>query len=308
MNSSMDRQLHHQAVQRALEFGRSADPTALPKLASLLRLPSAEVRRLAASAIAKLAGFGADPNAAVEALAPIALRDPHPQAQQYALKALKCYGAAGREHLHDLDDLAVNQCAKDYVRRAAHSAAEAIREAIRIKQEAARPKCIRCGRETTVDEHARSRQAFQRTFCDACFDEVFLERRNFDTHVEINKTITAKAGTLVQSDGERLIADWFAAHNIAFRYDERFRILSGHAVRPDFYLPELDVYVEYWGMDTADYKIGMLKKQQLYQHEGKRLISIFPADKPRLDSVLQAKLALFGHHLLTGGAPGVGEP
>jgi hypothetical protein len=61
-------------------------------------------------------------------------------------------------------------------------------------------------------------------------------------------------------------------------------------------------------MDTDDYKIGMLKKQQLYQHEGKRLISIFPADKPRLDSVLRAKLALFGHHILTDGAPGVGEP
>jgi hypothetical protein len=52
----------------------------------------------------------------------------------------------------------------------------------------------------------------------------------------------------------------------------------------------------------------MLKKQQLYQHEGKRLISIFPADKPRLDSVIRAKLSLFGHHILTDGAPGVGEP
>jgi hypothetical protein len=260
-------------------------------------LPSAEVRRLAASAIGKLADFDADRKAAVEALAPIALSDPHPQARQYALKALKCYGTAGREHLHDLDDLAANQRAKDYVRRAAQSAAEANREAMRLEQAAARHKCLRCGRETTVDEHARSQQAFQRTFCDACFDEVFLDRRNFDPKVEINKTIIAKAGTLVQSDGERRIADWFAVHNIAFRYDERFRILSGHAVRPDFYLPELDVYVEYWGMDTADYKIGMLKKQQLYQQEGKRLISVYPADKPRLDGVLRAKLALFGHNI-----------
>lgn len=102
---------------------------------------------------------------------------------------------------------------------------------------------------------------------------------------------------LVQSDGERLIADWLTAQNIAFRYDERFRILSGHAVRPDFYLPELDVYIEYWGMDTADYKIGMLKKQQLYQQEGKRLISLVPADKPRLADILRAKLAVFGYQL-----------
>jgi hypothetical protein len=304
MNSNLDRQLHHEAVQKALDLGRSADPGALPRLASLLKMPSTEVRRLAASAIAKLAAFGADPKLAVEVLTPVAIRDPHPQTQQYALTALKAYGAAARQHLCDLDDLAANESAKDYVRRAAHSAAAAIREAIHLEQQGARHKCTRCGRETSAAEHMRSQQAFQRTFCDPCFDEVFLDRRNFDTKVELNKTIAVKAGFLVQSEGERLIADWLAANGIAYRYDERFRILNGHAVRPDFYLPELDVYIEYWGMDTADYKIGMLKKQQLYQQQGKRLISVVPADKPRLDSVLCAKLALFGYH---PPPPGVGE-
>lgn len=307
MNSNMDKQLHHQAVQRALVLGRGTDPNALPELACLLRMPSAEVRRLAASAIGKLASFGADTNAAVQALAPVALRDPHPQAQQYALKALKAYGTAARQHLHDLDDLARNERAKDYVRRAAHSAAEAVREALRLEQEGALHHCARCGRETTATEHTRSQQAFQRTFCDPCFDEVFLDRRNFDTKVELSKTITAKAGTLVQSDGERRIADWLATHGIAYRYDERFRILSGHAVRPDFYLPELDIYIEYWGMDTADYKIGMLKKQQLYQQAGKRLISLHPSDKPRLDAILLAKLAFIGCRISASGATGVGE-
>lgn len=291
----MDRDLHHQAVQRALELGRGTDPAALPELISLLRFPSTEVRRLAASAIAKLAPFGADPGSAIPALLPVALRDPHPQVQQYALKAIKTFGHQAAPHLADLDDLTNNGQAKEYVRRAANSAATAIREAVRLQQENARHKCFRCGRETTAEEHTRSQQAFQRTFCDPCFDEVYLDRRNFDTKVELSKTITAKAGTLVQSDGERLIADWLAAHHIVYRYDERYRILSGHAIRPDFYLPELDVYIEYWGMDTADYKIGMLKKQQLYQQEGKRLISIHPPDKPRLDTILRNKLALFGY-------------
>lgn len=293
----MDRDNHHATVQRALALGRSEDPAALDELTRLLTLPSAEVRRLAASAIGKLAGFGANPEVAVSALAPVALSDPHPQAQQYALKALKCYGAAARAHLHDLDDLAANPQLKDYLRRAAHAATEGIRAAVNQAEVDTIPRCGRCGTSITLGEHARSRQAFQRPFCDACFDEVFLDRRNFETKVELNKTIIARAGTLVQSDGERLIADWLTTHNIAYRYDERFRILSGHAIRPDFYLPELDIYIEYWGMDTADYKIGMLKKQQLYQHEGKRLISLHPPDKPHLDKVLRAKLALFGFHL-----------
>jgi DNA-directed RNA polymerase subunit RPC12/RpoP len=178
---------------------------------------------------------------------------------------------------------------------------------MRLEQENARHKCARCGRETTLEEHARSQQAFQRTFCDACFDEVFLDRRNFDTKVELSKTIRSKAGTLVQSDGEKRIAEWLTSHHIAYRYDERYRILNGHAIRPDFYLPELDVYIEYWGMDTADYKIGMLKKQQLYQQESKRLISIYPPDKPRLDTVLRQKSVLFGYTISTTSEPGIGE-
>lgn len=297
MNNHMDNAQHHALTQRALELGRSNDPAHLPELLGLLKMPSAEIRRLAASALAKLADFGADAPSAVASLIPIALRDPHPQVQQYALKALKCYGTAAQDHLHDLDDLAANERVKDYVRRAANSAAEAIRRAIRDATAQAVHRCARCHVEVTPDEHERSQQAFQRTFCNPCFDTVYLDRRNFDTKVELNKTIIAKAGTLVQSDGERLLADWFTAHHIAFRYDERYRILSSHAIRPDFYLPELDVYIEYWGMDTADYKIGMLKKQQLYQQEGKRLISIHPQDKPRLDTILRTKLAFFGYQI-----------
>ena len=87
-----------------------------------------------------------------------------------------------------------------------------------------------------------------------------------------------------------MISEILAAENIRYRYDERFRILDGYAIRPDFYLPEFDVYIEYWGMTTADYKIGMLKKQQLYQQQGKRLISLYPEDKPRMKEVLMEKL------------------
>ena len=81
-----------------------------------------------------------------------------------------------------------------------------------------------------------------------------------------------------------------ALESIAYRYDERIRIIDGYAVRPDFYLPEFDVYIEYWGMDTIDYKIGMLKKQKLYQQQGKRVISVYREDKPRLKQVLRKKL------------------
>lgn len=284
----MDRVIEKRISARAVELGNSGDANALPELLAMLPNPAPMVRRLAASAIGKLAGLS-DARAAVAGLQPL-LRDPHPQVRQYAVKALSAYGIAAVGAIADLRDMAANAREKDYNRRDAEIAIAVIQEAQRIAEAQAEHHCQRCHVSVGATEYARSQRAFQRVFCDKCFDEVYLERRNFDTRVELNKTIEAKPGTLVQSGGERLIAEWLAANNVAYRYDERIRIVEGYTIRPDFYLPEFDVYIEYWGMDTADYKIGMLKKQKLYQQEGKRLVSLYPADKPRMATVLREKL------------------
>jgi hypothetical protein len=285
MNISNERKL----AARAKKLGESADASAFGELAELTRSESPLVRRLAASALGKLAGI-VDAEPAVKILHPL-LSDVHPQVRQYAAKALGAFGVHAKDVLPDLRDLYKSPVEKDYVKRSVLAAGKTIREAVRIAEEEVVHCCRRCGVRLASDEYARSQKAFQRPFCDHCFDEVFLDRRNFETKVELQKTIRAKDGTVVQSDGERLICEVLAAEGIEYRYDERFRILSGHAIRPDFYLPEFDIYVEYWGMDTADYKIGMLKKQQLYQQQGKKLISLVPDDKPRLREVLLSKLA-----------------
>jgi len=60
------------------------------------------------------------------------------------------------------------------------------------------------------------------------------------------------------------------------------------------FLPEFNVYIEYWGMDTNDYKIGMLKKQNLYQQQGKKLISLYPKDKRYMSQIILEKLEKLG--------------
>ncbi len=274
--------------ERAVSLGRAGDPAALPELLDLMRKPSSGVRRLAVSAVGKLAGL-VEAEEAVPALR-TCLGDSHPQVRQYAIKALSAYGASARDALPELADIAANPTEREYNQHDAVKATEIIREAMRIAEEQAVQLCQRCAVQVHPDEFARSQRAFQRVYCDRCFDEVFIERRNYDMRIELNKTIRTRDGTLVQSDGERRIADYLRAQHIAYRYDERFRIIDGYAIRPDFYLPELDVYIEYWGMDTADYKIGMLKKQQLYQQTGKRLISIYFHEKNRLEAILNEKL------------------
>jgi len=284
----MDSKLEKQFRERAVALGNSGDSAALPELVGLTQSPVANVRRLAASAIGKLAGL-TDAAVAVSALVPM-LRDAKPQVRQYAIKALKAYGIHSQPALHDLRDVAESVVEKEYNQRDATLAIELIEEALRIKEKQAIHHCRRCGVELEHDEFVRSQRAFQRPFCDNCFDEVFLDRRNFETKVELQKKIRTRDGTWVQSDGERVIAEILAASTIRYRYDERFRILDGYAIRPDFYLPEFDVYIEYWGMDTTDYKIGMLKKQKLYQQQGKKLVSLFPDDKPRMKQVMLKKL------------------
>ncbi len=295
MRSTMDIGKHQEYRKRALALGCSEDPNALSELVRLLRLPSNEVRRLAASAIGKLADFDADPKGAVKALAPVALQDRHPQVRQYALKAVKNYGVAAKHLLHDLDELAVNPKVKDYVAVAAASAAEAIREAVRETAESAVSRCSRCHKLVSSDERDRSQKAFQRTYCDKCFDEVFFDRRNWDTRVELKKTIKARDGTLVQSRGEQIITDELNFLGLEYRYDNRFRIIKGYAIRPDFYLPEFDLYIEYWGMEeNLDYRIGMLEKKKLYQQAGKCLLSLYSRDKPRLREKLREGLQRHG--------------
>lgn len=296
MKNPMDRQLEKRLSERAVAIGCEGEVAAFDELLTLLGSSSANVRRLSASALGKLAWMGVDQVAAVAALVPVARRDPHQQTRQYAIKALKAYGAAAQGCLNDLRDMAMNTAEKPYIQRDAASSVKFIEEAARIAASAAEHRCQRCDALVTADEYARSQQAFQRVFCDKCFDEIFLERRNFETQVEINKTIEARDGTVVQSEGERKIAEWLTAHGLAYRYDAKFRMIAEFQIRPDFYLPELDVYIEYWGMDTPQYKMSMYKKQMLYQQEGKRLISVYPKDLPVLDSLLTSKLNLFGFH------------
>jgi hypothetical protein len=285
----MNRQAENQLAERVVAFGNSASPAALEDILPFCTAPFPRVRRLAASALGKLAGI-ADASTAVPALRTL-LHDSHPQTRQYAIKAIKAYGTASESVLRDLRDIAENPSEKDYNRADAASAAKTIAEALQMASSAVTHRCQRCGKTLAPDEYARSQRFFQRDYCDHCFDFTATARRNFETRVEDQKTIRVCDGTLVQSDGERLIAEWLVAHRIAYRYDARLRIIEGFQIRPDFYLPEYDIFIEYWGMDTPRYKAGMLLKQDLYMHTGKKLISIYPDDKPRLDALLSDKLS-----------------
>jgi hypothetical protein len=110
-------------------------------------------------------------------------------------------------------------------------------------------------------------------------------------------------GETVKSKGEKLLADYFYQNNIVYQYERaawttgtRFkskRMIS----KPDFYLPDYDVYVEYWGMvntkdknNRADYIKSMEWKMTKYDENKIKFVSIYPNNLDDLDRIFKARL------------------
>jgi len=107
-------------------------------------------------------------------------------------------------------------------------------------------------------------------------------------------------GERVKSKGEKLIADYFYHKNIRYIYERPARttgLISRHVSYPDFYLPEFDVHVEYWGLVNAkddkrraEYVRSMKWKMAQYYNNDIKFISIYPHNLDNLDWILEREL------------------
>jgi hypothetical protein len=107
-------------------------------------------------------------------------------------------------------------------------------------------------------------------------------------------------GEAVKSVGEKRIADYFERNNIRYVYEKEARtkalFFSQKISSPDFYLPEYDVYVEYWGLVNADdsrtrenYVRTMKRKMAIYHRNNIKFISIYPRNLGNLDWIFRRK-------------------
>lgn len=81
-------------------------------------------------------------------------------------------------------------------------------------------------------------------------------------------------GKIFLSRQELLIGKWLVENNIA--YDKEVPYSSGSRHVFDFYLPELNVYIEYYGIGTEDYLARVEEKRKHYY--GRKVIEIFKHD------------------------------
>ncbi len=282
-----------------LPEGLSCRAEAWRELVRFLKSEFSDVRRLAASALGKMAPEKPAAQAFLFSLAEVAAQDPHPQVRQYAAKAIGRYAENDMAalYLDKLKDVARDETAPNYVRSAAAETVALIEEAQKRKASLAHQWCSRCRRVISEAEYRDSVDRWGKPYCRHCSDERELEGKNFEATVENAKLRRTEGGTSVQSIGEKRIAEFLEREKIDFVYDERFRIAEGDLIRPDFYLPEFDLYIEYFGMDTPNYLARAEKKRILYQRAGKKLISLSFRDDAHLIDTLREKLS---HHFRIG--------
>jgi DNA helicase-4 len=111
---------------------------------------------------------------------------------------------------------------------------------------------------------------------------------------------TTRLGVKVRSRAEKRIAEYFEQNCIRYEYEPIVEsgiwIFTQKVSRPDFYLTDHDVYVEYWGMvnvenerKRAQYVRAMKYKMARYHGLGIKFISIYPEDMNNLDEIFRTK-------------------
>ncbi|MCL2511667.1 MAG: UvrD-helicase domain-containing protein, partial [Bacteroidales bacterium] len=103
-------------------------------------------------------------------------------------------------------------------------------------------------------------EVFHKILIQQCDDENFLMNLkryiidyfvdkihiNTDKYCSYDKLYTTLDGTKVRSKSEQFIADWFFRNNIRYVYEGKRQVSEkGFTFRPDFYLPEANLYIEH---------------------------------------------------------------
>lgn len=281
--------------KRAVELGNAGAPSGHRELLELLKSEFPAVRRAAASALGKL--IDEDPSLAGVVVVTLLLaieKEEGDQVLQYMLKtAAKCASKIHLVQLDSLKDIARDPTRKDYVRAAANDVIALVEVKKKHRESILKHWCARCKRSITPEESAIGIRKYGKPYCRHCYEEKLLDDANFEANVDAAKRLRTTDAVAVQSQGERRIGDWLAAHHIVYQYDERFMIAGDTRIRPDFYLPEFDLYIEYWGMNTPEYVENMRHKKILYQRERRKLISLGWQDFDRLEDLLQEKLSRY---------------
>lgn len=140
-------------------------------------------------------------------------------------------------------------------------------------------------------------------FCKSCFSKHHGKTLLFKITCDKNQKLellnesyeglyVCKDGHIVKSKSERDIDNYLFEHKIAHAYEKALPI-NGEIFKPDFYLKDLDVYIEHWGYDESNKEYTARKEYKIpkYEEKGITLICTYEStDMQDVETSLQIKL------------------
>ncbi len=142
-------------------------------------------------------------------------------------------------------------------------------------------------------------------FCAKCFykyrhKDIYLKISNCEK-IELLRDIyqspyICEDGHQVKSQQEALIDNYLFNHKIRHAYEKAVPIdgIKEHDLHPDFYLPDLNVYIEHWGISKNN-EYEEIKKYKLlcYKKAKITLICTYSEDIENINANLERKLKFF---------------
>lgn len=110
----------------------------------------------------------------------------------------------------------------------------------------------------------------KRYILDYMIDKIHIEK---DKHLSLSKYgkyYTTLNGTKVRSKSEQYIADWLYRHSIKFEYEPNVNF-SDFDFRPDFYIPEANLFLEH----VSDKSYPTKDKEEQFKKANKLLVKTF---------------------------------
>lgn len=107
-----------------------------------------------------------------------------------------------------------------------------------------------------------------------------------------NLKVVTRRGLLVRSGIERTIAEFLTDNGIAFQYEPTL-ILEGIKINPDFYLQDIGIYLEHWGLDDQNYIESRRWKEDMYKKHNIKYISTGKSDVNNIYDKLKMELGKF---------------
>lgn len=106
-------------------------------------------------------------------------------------------------------------------------------------------------------------------------------------------TVKCENNLMVRSNFEKKAISFFEKHQIKFRY-EPLMLLGGKQYRPDFFLPELNLFIELCGMNhMVYYRERQKQKKRVYDKYNLKAIFIDCNKLAEIEPRLKKELAQF---------------